>query len=34
VFGTTAGIVTAAGTLLAFAGCWGLLPLRRRRAVR
>jgi hypothetical protein len=34
VFGTTAGIVTAAGTLLAFTVCWAVLPLSRRRAVR
>ena len=33
VFGTTTGIVSAAGTLLAFSACWGILPLSRRRAV-
>ena len=31
VFGTTTGVVTAAGTTVAFIACWGLLPLRRRR---
>ncbi|HEX5910058.1 MAG TPA: DUF6328 family protein [Thermoleophilaceae bacterium] len=34
VFGTATGLVTAAGTLLAFAGCWGVLPVSRRRAIR
>ncbi len=34
VFGTVTGVVVATGTTLAFIGAWGLLPLRRRRAVR
>ena len=34
VFGTTTGIVCAVGTALAFVGCWAVLPLSRRRAVR
>ena len=34
VFGTTTGLIVAGGTTLAFVGAWGILPLRRRRAVR
>jgi len=34
VFGTTTGILCAAGTSLAFVICWGALPLGRRRAIR
>jgi hypothetical protein len=34
VFGTTTGIVCAAGATLGFIAFWGLLPLRRRRAIR
>ena len=33
VFGTTTGVVTAACTTVAFVACWGILPLRRRRAL-
>ncbi len=34
VFGTTAGVLCAVGATLAFAVCWGALPLSRRRALR
>lgn len=34
VFGTAAGVLSTLGTGLAFALCWGVLPLRRRGRLR
>jgi hypothetical protein len=34
VFGPVAAVLTGAGSGLAFALCWGVLPLGRRRALR